>query len=90
MTAEMARRIGYEFLLNQTIEGKAFSETYTEVGLAFSLDDVEFVREEDGEVRIGFWRGNSNLYWPVPLQEWERWARTMRPNVGNEGRSPQG
>ena len=69
---EASRMKAFHFLGQQKLDdGTPFCDAYTAANLTFTPADIEYVREANGELRIGFWRGNSNLYWPVRPEEWE-------------------
>lgn len=60
--------------------GRTFEQTYYDAGMTFVPTDVVSIslgpfEPSEGEdpndyARIGYWWGNSNLYWPITLQEW--------------------
>lgn len=59
-------------------DGRTFEQTYYDVGMTFVPTDVEYISfgpfdegvNPNDYARIGYWWGNSNLYWPITLQEW--------------------
>lgn len=73
------------FLKTQTLidDGTPFEQSYSGAGLTLSADEVvslkfgPFEASDDprsdaaDEVRIGYWWGNSNLYWPLTRAQWD-------------------